>query len=135
MGLLGSSVMGLAPGGRMTQKIFEDPYGLHAWDQSHFSRCFVTIANSALWAAVTGERPPTTPPTAAEYAKAGLPWFDFYGGDAKALDGAEELAKLKSVAQTARDKGSRLPDNESVEVETIIPLSPRKTQVVREAEF
>ncbi len=134
-GLVESSDMGLAPGGRMRQEIYEDPYGLHAWDQSHFSRCFVTIANSAVWAAVTGGRPPTTPPTAATYTKAGLPWFDYYDGDAKALDGAETLAKLKSVAQTAEDQADSLPDNESVEVETTIHLSRRKAQVVREAEI
>ncbi len=59
--------MGLAPGGRMKQEIYDDPYGLDAWDQRHSSRCFVTIANSAVWTAVTGERPPTEPPTAKEY--------------------------------------------------------------------
>ena len=25
--------MGLAPGGRMRQEIYDDPYGLDAWDQ------------------------------------------------------------------------------------------------------
>lgn len=29
---------------------------------------------------------------------AGLPWFDYYGGDLKALEGAEKLAGLDSVA-------------------------------------
>jgi hypothetical protein len=135
LGLFGSPDMGLAPGGRMTQEIYEDPYGPHAWDQSHFSRCFVTIANSAVWAAVTGERPPTTPPTAASYTKAGLPWFDYYGGDAKALEGAEALAKLKSVGQTAQDTRNPLPENESAKVKNIVSFGRRETQVVREAEI
>jgi hypothetical protein len=130
-----SEDMGLAPGGRMTQKIYDDPYGLDAWDQRQLSRCFVTIANSTVWAAITGERPPTTPPTAASYAKVGLPWFDYYGGDAKALEGAEALAKLKSVAQTAKDKANPLPESESVEVKNIVSLGRRKSQVVREAEI
>ncbi len=77
-----SRAMGLAPGGRMKQEIYDDRYGLDAWDQRHSSRCFVTIANSAVWTAITGERPPTEPPTAKEYTEAGLPWFDYYGGDA-----------------------------------------------------
>ena len=63
--------MGLAPGGRMRQEIYDDRYGLDAWDQRHSSRCFVTIANSAVWMAITGERPPTEAPTAAAYTKAG----------------------------------------------------------------
>ena len=39
-----SESMGLAPGGRMRQEIYDDPYGLDAWDHRHASRCFVTIA-------------------------------------------------------------------------------------------
>ena len=44
--------MGLAPGGRIKQEIYDDPYGLDAWDQRHYSRCFVTIANSVAWAKI-----------------------------------------------------------------------------------
>ena len=55
---LPDSPMGLAPGGRMKQEVYDDPYGLDAWDQRHFSRCFVTIANSVTWHAIIGERPP-----------------------------------------------------------------------------
>ena len=93
--------MGLAPGGRMSQEIYEDEFGLDAWDQDHSSRCFVTMANSQQWMAITGERPPTQPPTVREYAKAGLPWFLHYDGDREALAGAERLAKLKSLAESA----------------------------------
>ncbi|MDH3917587.1 MAG: hypothetical protein OEU25_05340, partial [Rhodospirillales bacterium] len=132
----GSEDMGLAPGGRMRQQIYDDPFGLDAWDQDHFSRCFVTIANSTVWAAITGERPPTTPPTAADYTRAGLPWFDYYGGDAKALRGAEVLAKLKTVSETGARKGDMpLPENEPVDVERIVSLRGRRSQVVRETEF
>jgi len=92
------SGMGLAPGGRMKQKIYDDPYGLDAWDQRHVSRCFVTIVNSEQWVAMTGERPPACPPTAKEYTEAGLPWFDYYGGDAAAVTGAKTLKALASVA-------------------------------------
>ena len=42
----GEEGMGLAPGGRMRQEIYEDEYGLDAWDQRHPARCFITIANS-----------------------------------------------------------------------------------------
>ncbi|MDA1261115.1 MAG: hypothetical protein O3A20_10915, partial [Planctomycetota bacterium] len=37
--------MGLAPGGRMRQEIYEDPFGLHAWEKQS-SRCFVHLCNS-----------------------------------------------------------------------------------------
>ena len=94
--------MGLAPGGRMSQEIYEDEFGLDAWDQDHGGRCFVTMANSQQWIAITGERPPTQPPTVREYAKAGLPWFLHYDRDREALAGAERLAGLRSVAETVR---------------------------------
>ena len=96
--------MGLAPGGRMRQEVYRDEYRLDVWDQTSGSRCFVTMANSMQWMAITGERPPTRPPTAQQYAEAGLPWFLHYDKDREALDGAERLARLRSVAKTTREE-------------------------------
>lgn len=93
--------MGLAPGGRMSQEIYEDEFGLEAWDQEHGDRCFVTLANSTQWMAITGERPPTEPPTARDYLEAGLPWFVHYDADREALAGSERLAGLRSVGEPA----------------------------------
>jgi hypothetical protein len=125
--------MGLAPGGRMRQEIYDDPYGLDAWDQRYSSRCFVTIANSAVWTAVTGEQPPTTSPTAKEYTERGLPWFDYYGGDGEVVEGAEKLAKLDSVATKGKLKGLLdLFKNESVDVEQTIALRRKEAKQVRE---
>jgi hypothetical protein len=114
--------MGLAPGGRMKQEIYDDPYKLKDWDIKHSSRCFVHIANSLVWRQITGEAPPTVPPTAKEYKNAGLPWFDYYS-DAKALKGSKTLAKLKSVATLGKKKGEvPLPENETVVPDHIIEL-------------
>ena len=98
-GVAYSPAMGLAPGGRMSQEIYRDEFGLDAWDQEQGNRCFVTMANSTQWMAITGERPPTQPPTAREYAQAGLPWFLYYDADREALAGAERLAELRSLAE------------------------------------
>ena len=92
------SEMGLAPGGKMRQEIYEDAYGFDAWEQSAQSRCFVHLLNSAQYRAVTGAAPPYEPPTAAEYTSAGLPWFDYYDADRMALEGASRLERLESVA-------------------------------------
>ena len=102
--LFSSDLMGVAPGGRMAQQIYLDIYGLDAWDQQRGARCFVTLANSRQWVAITGERPPTEPPTAHEYAKAGLPWFLHYDHDREVLEGAERLRALKTVADTAQTR-------------------------------
>ena len=125
--------MGLAPGGRMRQEIYDDPYGLDAWDQRHASRCFVTIANSGQWMAMTGEKPPTEPPTAKEYADAGLPWFDYYDGDATPVSGAEKFADLESVAEIGAKKGETpLPENESLTETRVVRLAPTGPRPVRE---
>ena len=89
--------MGLAPGGAMHQKIYEDPYPLEAWDLRKSERCFVTIANAEQWMGITGEEPPISPRSAHEYTEAGLPWFDYYDGDKVAIDGAKRLSTIKSV--------------------------------------
>ena len=96
-----SREMGLAPGGRMSQEIYRDEFGLDVWDREQVNRCFVTMANSTQWMAITGERPPTQPPTAREHAKAGLPWFLYYDADRKALEGTERLAGLQSLGEMA----------------------------------
>jgi len=114
--------MGLAPGGRMKQEIYDDPYKLKDWDVKHSSRCFIHIANSLVWRQITGENPPTVPPTAKEYTKAGLPWFDYYS-DRDALKGSKTLAKLESIATLGKKKGDvPLPENESVVPDEVIRL-------------
>jgi hypothetical protein len=62
-----------------------------------------------------------------------LPWFDYYGGDKKALEGAQELAKLKGVHEMGKTKGETvLPDNESLQVDYLVMLSKSKKRPVRE---
>ena len=101
----------------MRQEIYEDPFSIHDWDTEHGSRCFIHLVNSATWQAITGRRPPTEPPTAKQYTKAGYPWFDYYDAEAKALNGSDTLAKLKSVLKLGQEKReSPLPENASVNV-------------------
>lgn len=129
--------MGLAPGGRMRQEIYDDPYAFEDWDLGHRSRCFVHIANSLVWRAITGENPPTVPPTAKEYTSAGLPWFDYYAEGLDALEGADKLAGMKSVAQLGKEKGDvPLPENESVTPERVVALRRGLAKhEVRQGEF
>jgi hypothetical protein len=118
-----SSDMGLAPGGRMRQEIYDDPYGLSDWDTEHGSRCFVHIANSMVWHQVTGEQPPTTPPTAKEYTDAGLPWFLWYDDKHAAINGSKVLAGMKSVAKLGKEKKNvPLPENQTVSPDLVIAL-------------
>ena len=120
--------MGLAAGGRMRQQIYADPHGLDAWDQSISSRCFVTLVDAVQWREITGEAPPTKPPSAADYTKAGLPWFDYYAADLETLGGAQALALAKSVAEIAEEKGEQVLDLDGeVNPDTIISIGPGET--------
>ncbi len=129
--------MGLAPGGRMKQEIYEDPFDLDDWERDYRSRCFVHIANSLVWRAITGDSPPTVPFTAKEYAQHGLPWFEYYSEDSTPINGSSILSGLKSVAQMGKDKKDKpLPENESVTPGKIVDLRKGlKKSEVREGTF
>ena len=131
------SEMGLAPDGRMKQEIFKDRFGLDAWDRSTCSRCFVHMTNSLVWEAITDRKPPTPPPTAKSYTDHGLPWFDYYAEGSRALDGAEELRRLKSVLEMGKQKGDTpLPENETVKPDRVVRLRrERSRNEVREGAF
>ncbi len=126
--------MGLAPGGRMEQEIYDDPYEMSDWDTTITSRCFVHIANSMVWHSITGKQPPTPPPTAKEYTDAGLPWFDWYDDSNTVLEGSDTLNGMKSVTKLGKQKGDApLPENESVAPEHVVTLKPKlKPGQVRE---
>ena len=129
--------MGLAPGGLMRQEVYEDEHGFDAWEHDVRSRCFVHLLNSAQYRAVTGGAPPYEPPTAAEYTRAGLPWFEYYDADRSALEGAPRLAHLDSVG-VRRVKEGRAPldDGTSAEPkpEQIGRLGPKR-HAIREGAF
>jgi hypothetical protein len=129
--------MGLAPGGRMRQEIYEDPFSIHDWDTEHGSRCFIHLVNATTWQAITGQLPPSKPITAQQYTSAGLPWFDYYDADQKALNGSDKLANLKTVKETAEAKRAKvLPDNQTVKVGNLVTLrSGLERHQVREADF
>jgi hypothetical protein len=107
--------MGLAPGGRMHQEIFRDPFKLTDYDTENASRCFIHIANSLVWRTITGSPPPTVPPTAYDYTRHGLPWFEYYDDAGKPVSGSGVLNTLKSVLTLGNEKGDQpLPENTSV---------------------
>lgn len=130
--------MGLAAGGRMRQEIYNDPQRFEHWDRAHRARCFVHLMNALTWRAVTGDPPPTVPPTASEYENAGMPWFDYYAADEVALDGGERLRGVRSITELAKEKKDvPLPENISVTPKTVVPLkvTPLKSGQVREEDF
>jgi len=121
--------MGLAAGGRMHQELYEDPYGLDDWDQTAPSRCFVHLCNSLVWEQITGKKPPTTPLTARQYERYGLPWFDYYDEKATTPPGSDRLKEVRSVAELVeRKRDVPLPENESVSPGHVVPLGPKASK-------
>ncbi len=90
-----------------------------------------------VWRSITGVNPPTTPPTAAEYTRAGLPWFDLYDEGASALKGSKELDGLESVKEMGEAKGDvPLPENQSVAPDKVVRVHRRRSRdEVREGVF
>ena len=127
--------MGIAPGGKMRQEIYDDPFAFEDWDLRHRSRCFLHLANSRVWRHIVGAEPPTKPPTAKEYTKHGLPWFDYYA-ETPAVDGGGTLGKvLKSVGELGKAKGdASVSDDDSVVPAPVFQVGPvgRPGKAVRE---
>ena len=106
--------MGLAAGGSIRQEIVEATESPRHWaPPSTRERCFVHLINSAQWQQYAGSPPPTAPPSAADYTRAGLPWFHHYS-DRPAIDGSSKLASIQTVLELGAEKGeSPLDGNES----------------------
>lgn len=116
--------MGLAAGGKMTQKIYPDDHGYDTWDGDRGGRIFIHIVNSQMWTQITGEAAPTTPVTARSYAANNYPWFDLYDEGKGDVGASETLKKVKSVAQKDLDHGfSKQMDNTSVEAKNVKKLN------------
>lgn len=128
--------MGMAPGGLMEQVIHADAFGIEKYDQSVSAKCFVHLLNSEQYQRVTGKAPPHAAPTAADYTRAGLPWFKEWAPGAAALPGSPVLKKLDSVANLANKLGQQvLPENEALPAHQVVVPVAKKLNQVREGEF
>jgi len=107
--LVQESRMGLAAGGKMKQKIYEDPYGLDFWNQEKKARtrCFVHFVNSEHFKKITGMDPPKSPISASTYTSYGFPWFSIYDEAKKAVAPSADLGAVKSVATLDSEKGKK----------------------------
>lgn len=97
-----SESMGLAAGGRIKQELIKDPYPSGVWSEIS-SRCFIHLISASDWVKVAGETPPQRPPTAADYNRHGLPWFDAYRDTGMPLPGSLAVRRLLGI-------GSFLPE-------------------------
>lgn len=109
-----SAAMGFGAGGAMKQDIYKDDYTIDDYDLDNPVVCHVNLCNSEAWSLITGVMPPYPAPTAQDYSRARLPWFDYYS-EKHAVDGSATLAGVKSVNEILLDQGADpLPNNEPV---------------------
>jgi len=97
--LAGGFEMGLAAGGRIVQRLYADTYGIDSWQQAPAADLLVYVVNSEAYAELTGRPTPATPVSAADYSKAGLPWFELYDEHRSPLATERWLHRLKTLAE------------------------------------
>ena len=107
--------MGLGAGGRMAQKIYPDPHGIDAWQETAAARLFVHIVNSVHFRDITGTDPPPTPIDARTYNERGLPWFRLYEEHMGDVAAPEVFAKITPVADRDREPGD--PTDETIDID------------------
>ncbi|MBC8737420.1 hypothetical protein F6X40_11450 [Paraburkholderia sp. UCT31] len=130
--------MGLGAGGLMKQEIYADDRPIEHWDQASSSRCFVHLLSSDAFEAVTGKQPPPSPVTIDEYRRLGMPFFDYFDANEKALPGSKRLAGVDSIAAKAIKKGETVLPEEQGAGFVAAPVQlkhPRPTGIVREGKF
>lgn len=75
----------ISGGGKITQKIYEDPYGASTWDNSNYGIVNVFIVNVEEFINITGKLPISTPITYKEALKRGMPWFKLYDEELESI--------------------------------------------------
>lgn len=117
--------MGLASGGKMTQKIYDDPHGIDTWDQEiRGGRVFVHLVNSQMWEQITGEKMPPSPISKDLYRAHRYPWFELYDESVPSVGGSDVLACVKSVAEKDTEHGfTGQMDNTSVDIPGTVKLA------------
>jgi len=126
-----SSSMGLAAGGRIRQKVYQDSYGIDVWLTGSVSRWVVHLLNVDQFRRRTGRDPGPSPISARTYADAGMPWFDLYDEDAVSIAASEELARLTGVVPKDANPPEDTLDPASLPVERL-RRQPRSSKQKKE---
>ena len=108
--------MGLAAGGKMKQKIYEDDEAnINMYDTKKVTRVFVNIANGNMWQRITGNELPESPLNPKMYEAFDYPWFTLYDESLPDVDASNELSNVKSIKEIedAVDIGAKEPVKQS----------------------
>lgn len=100
--------MGLAAGGKMKQKIYEDDAGnINMYDTKKVTRVFVNIANGNMWHKITGDELPESPLNPKMYSQYGYPWFAIYDDSLQDVEASDMLSNVKSIKEIEDEKAKK----------------------------
>jgi len=132
------SEMGISSGGKMKQKIYNDPYGFSFWNESKFGRVFVHIVNSTMYERITGKQLSSSPIDAYSYQTYQYPWFDIYDEGKKTVKQSNILNQVKTVKEIDQQKYSwPQDDNSTVNISNnnVITLKPKVKDSIRDGKW
>jgi len=109
--------MGLAVGGKMKQKIYEDDNSIDKYNLEYPTRIFVNIANQILWKNITNLPMPLSPASPQTYKDYGYPWFELYDENLQDLKPSKALMDVKSIKEIAKQKKDKLDKDKEKEEE------------------
>jgi hypothetical protein len=89
-----SNEMGLGKGGKIKQKIYEDPHGLEVWTETPEKTVKIYLINASEFAEITGQPMSPSPVTAEQYD--GI-WYGLKDKQIADVPGTTIFDKLKSV--------------------------------------
>lgn len=93
-----ASEMSLGKGGKIIQKIYEDPYGIEDWKETPTKTVKVYLINAAQFAEITNTEMPPTPIGTQEYQGV---WFGLDDECISDIAGTKVFNNLKSVGKIA----------------------------------
>ncbi|KAF8161676.1 hypothetical protein B0H34DRAFT_796422 [Crassisporium funariophilum] len=93
--------LGLGAGGKIKQKIYQDPVSTRMYNEEAGERFHVHILTTEAWEDITGVVPHPSPISPETYKENKLPWFTLYDEDLPGLESNANnvLQNIKSVSQ------------------------------------
>ncbi|KAJ7757011.1 hypothetical protein B0H16DRAFT_1314658, partial [Mycena metata] len=94
----GDGRMGIAAGGKISQRIYEDDFSPATYDEENAHRVFIHTVSTAAWEIITGVVCPITPITPKLYEAFKLPWFALYDEHLPTVHPNDAFKAVKSIS-------------------------------------
>ncbi|KAF7366533.1 hypothetical protein MSAN_00910600 [Mycena sanguinolenta] len=91
--------MGIAAGGKITQKIYQDTVSPVVYDEENPHRVFIHTVSPAAWEMITGVVCPVTSITPELYKAYDYPWFDLYDEHLSTVHHSGAFSTVRSISK------------------------------------